>query len=113
MINVILVGLGGALGAICRYLVGLALAMPFVATLGVNVVGSLLIGFAAGLTEGRTALFATVGFCGGFTTFSTFSSQTLALLEAGLYFQAALYALGSVTLCVLATLAGFAIANHI
>lgn len=113
MIEVLLVGLGGALGAISRYLIGLAVGMPLLATLAINVAGSLLIGLVSGMTHGRTALFATVGFCGGFTTFSTFSAQTLALLQGGMYFQAGLYALGSVTLCVLAALAGFVIANQL
>jgi CrcB protein len=89
----IAVGLGSGFGAVARYLVSLALlgqGFPW-ATLTVNVVGSFLIGFYATLTEpdGRlfarpaTRQFVLAGFCGGFTTFSIFSFETLRLAEAG------------------------------
>jgi fluoride exporter len=87
----LLVGIGGFLGSAGRYLVGLlvptsvsGLPLP---TLVVNVVGSLLIGFLAAFGEARLGrdlwLLAVVGGLGGFTTFSAFSAETTALLQAG------------------------------
>ena len=87
------VGCGSAVGGMARYLVGLALkgvccGFPW-ATLAVNLVGSLVIGIVCGLYN-RTAvepdnwfLFLAVGLCGGFTTFSTFSKEALAMLSGG------------------------------
>ncbi|WP_206932812.1 fluoride efflux transporter FluC [Roseococcus thiosulfatophilus] len=90
------IALGGALGSVARYLCALAgIALlgpdfPF-ATLGVNVAGSFLIGLYAALTGPDGRLFATpamrhgvmAGFCGGFTTFSVFSLESIRLLDAG------------------------------
>ena len=87
------VGCGSALGGMARYLVGLALkgvcsGFPW-ATLAVNLVGSLVIGVVCGLYNRMAAepdnwfLFLAVGVCGGFTTFSTFSKEALAMLSGG------------------------------
>lgn len=105
------VGLGSGLGAMMRYLYSLAAAsLPGPAfpwsTLIVNVLGSLLIGFIATLTEpdGRlfaspaTRQFALTGFCGGFTTFSGFSLETVQLVEQGAYGWAGTYVLISLLL---------------
>lgn len=85
------IALGGAAGAVCRAMIGAALPSDFPwATLMVNLGGSALLGFLVGLEAAfpggippavRGAL--GVGFCGAFTTFSTFSQQTLALAEQG------------------------------
>lgn len=110
--NFLAVGAGGALGAICRY--GLTLLIsgqPLVATLLSNIIGSMLIGLAIGSTRGTWQLFLSVGFCGGFTTFSTFSNQTLTLLQSGQWLAAGAYAVGSVGLCLAATIAGFALSR--
>lgn len=110
--NFLTVGAGGALGAICRYGLTLLLSgQPLLATLLANILGSLLIGVAIGSTRGQWQLFLSVGFCGGFTTFSTFSNQTLGLIQSGQWLAAGAYALGSVTLCVLATLIGYALSR--
>jgi CrcB protein len=117
------IALGGALGTLARYLLGTALAsvvpgFPAV-TLGINVAGSFLLGVlmagAAARPDLPPALRAalTVGFCGGFTTFSTFSVETVALLERGAAARAALYAGASLTLSVAAAFAGLAIARQL
>jgi CrcB protein len=114
------VATGGAVGSVARYLLQLAVARHFttpfpLGTLLVNVLGCLLIGLFYALAEKGTIstpelrLLLTTGFCGGFTTFSTFSYETLTLLENGEYVLAALYVAGSVFLGLLATFAGVAL----
>lgn len=103
--NFLFVGLGGACGSMLRYAVTLFCISLNIssnwATIAVNVVGSFLIGLFMGLLEqGTLMLFLTVGFCGGFTTFSTFSSQALTLLQSGQYFAGFAYILGSLILCL-------------
>ena len=116
--NVLMVFLGGGAGSVLRYLVGMRIgsgAFPW-ATLAVNAVGSLAIGlfggWAARFGWGETLrLSLTVGLCGGFTTFSTFSKESLALIESGSYGLFALYTAGSVTLGIAATALGFWLAK--
>lgn len=110
--NLIAVGGGGALGAITRYALSLLLApYSLVATMAANIIGSFLIGIAITSTNGRILLFLSVGFCGGFTTFSTFSQQTLGLINQGNYLTALAYSIGSMLLCVMSTWAGISVAN--
>ncbi len=114
MQNILIVGLGGFLGSIGRYLLsGLILHLtapsrfPFSA-LAVNVLGCLLIGLLAGLTERQPAispearLFLFTGLLGGFTTFSAFGLEAMNLLRRGDIGLAALYAAGSVVLGIIA-----------
>ena len=112
--NVLMVFLGGGTGSVLRYLVGLWIgssAFPW-ATFAVNAIGSLAIGLFGGWAsrfgwgEGLR-LSLTVGMCGGFTTFSTFSKESLALIECGSYGLFALYVAGSVALGIAATALGF------
>lgn len=113
MSGVLAVGLGGALGAVGRYgisLLPLKSAFPWL-TLLTNVLGALVIGFVVGVTaEGadspNTVLFWKTGVCGGFTTFSTFSLETLRLFEGGQTASGLLYAGASVVLCVAGVYAG-------
>jgi CrcB protein len=94
------VAAGGAVGSVARYLATLAL-MPVMGTfpagtLVVNVVGSFLIGwfarfFSGDATQDVVRLALTTGFCGGFTTFSTFSAETLLLVQQGKGARAATY----------------------
>lgn len=109
--NILLVGAGGALGCVARYLLTLLFARFALwgeaAVLAANVAGSLLIGVVASAACGGVSLFAAVGFCGGFTTFSTFAAQTLALLQAGRLFAAVAYASVSVVASVAAVFVGF------
>lgn len=103
--NILLVGLGGGLGAMLRY--GITLfctathVSPTLGTLVTNIVGSLCMGILVScFGQSPLLLMATVGVCGGFTTFSTFSIQSVTLLQEGNYGMAALYMLGSMILCV-------------
>lgn len=94
-------------------LMGLLAWSPLWGTLSANILGSLLIGMGlAACQAGSWQLFLTVGLCGGFTTFSTFSSQSLSLLQQGRYGLALAYMIGSVTVCILAVWLGRLIINH-
>lgn len=120
MTHYLYIALGGALGSMGRYAVGVAFAsrlgsfFPW-ATLTVNVAGSFLIGLLAFLcgTEGRWTLpeawrlFFLVGLCGGFTTFSSFSLQTLELLQQGESVRAFLNVAASVIVCLAAVFVGY------
>ena len=104
--NFLFVGLGGALGSMLRYACTLLAQVAHIssnwATLFVNTTGSFLIGFCmAYCDKASLLLFLTVGLCGGFTTFSTFSSQSLNLLQTGRYGAGLAYILGTFTLCLL------------
>ena len=120
--NILIVGLGGAAGSILRYLATLASnalhCASWIATLSVNGIGSFLIGlFMAACTNGDWKLMLTVGLCGGFTTYSTFSAQSLEMLRSENYLNAGAYILGTVVLCLLFVWAGMyvgtKIGNHI
>jgi len=115
------IGLGGAAGSMLRYLFGslvqrsAGVTFP-VGTLAVNVVGCFVMGVLAqhymnsqSSPEMRAAL--TTGFLGGFTTFSTFSLETVGLMRGGEYGKSAAYVLLSVMLSILATFSGMAAAR--
>jgi CrcB protein len=110
---------GGALGSVARY--GLAVAVGSLmgqgfpwGTILINILGSFVIGWFGGLTgpNGRHAVpeamraFVMIGICGGFTTFSSFSLQTMELLRAGYTGRALANVVASVTLCLMATTLG-------
>lgn len=109
------IALGGALGSVLRALLGHLLHARFPwATLAVNVAGSLAIGWLMarlGTIEppaaARVQAALVVGFCGGFTTFSTFSWQTLEQMLRGQWLAAAANILLSVTLCLVAVWLGY------
>ncbi len=107
-----LIALGGAIGAVARYLSVAAIGAPL-GTAVVNVVGCLLIGILYVLLADRGAwhVLLMTGVLGGFTTFSAFSLDTLKLVEAGQTLQAAGYVLGSVVLSLAAVALGAAIAR--
>ena len=113
MFHVLLVGAGGALGAMGRY--GLSL-LPWrgdfpLLTLCTNLLGAVLIGFIVGLADqgqlspGGT-LFWKTGVCGGFTTFSTFSLESLTLLQKGKWLLGGSYMALSLGLCLAGVLLG-------
>ena len=101
------VGFGGAAGSIVRYrlsggiLAGQTLLGFPAGTFTVNAAGSLLIGILLEASVSETlGWLLIVGFCGGFTTFSTFSADTVRLLRAGCYNAAAIYVALSVAVCI-------------
>ncbi|MEO1018410.1 MAG: CrcB family protein [Pseudomonadota bacterium] len=108
--------LGGALGSVAREMLAplSPLPWPWAATLLINVVATFLIGCvyaAQSKVHNHIRIFAAVGFCGGFSTFSTFTQQTVDLLETGLLSQATIYVAGSIVLGLGAAVAGEALAN--
>ncbi len=124
MQNYLWIALGSALGGMARHWFAeigarwLGTAFPW-GTLAVNVIGSFIIGlvFAAVGPTGRfdmstgAKLFIMVGFCGGYTTFSSFSLQTLTLAQEGEWLRAGLYIVSSLVLCLLAVWVGYALAH--
>ena len=102
--NFLFIAAGGALGSMCRYALTLLATHLLVraewATFAANVCGSFLIGLALSCAKSEYFLFYTVGVCGGFTTFSTFSSQAMRLLHDGEYAGAALYIFGSTAISI-------------
>jgi CrcB protein len=126
MITWLVVALGSALGGMARYGVGL-LAVRLVGasfpwgTLLINVVGSFVIGLFGALTladgpmpaSAELRVFVMVGICGGFTTFSSFSLQTVDLLQAGETGAAAFYIVASVALCLAGTFLGYWLATRV
>jgi len=113
--NLLLVGLGGSIGSILRYVVSLIIkskAFPF-ATLSVNIIGSFIIGlvFAISIKEAGLSnnwrLFLATGICGGFTTFSAFSLENMGLLQSGKIGMALIYIILSVVLGIAATFLGY------
>jgi CrcB protein len=115
------IGLGGAAGSVLRYLFGSLVqrsagtAFP-IGTLAVNVVGCFIMGLLAqhymnSQTSQQMRAALMTGFCGGFTTFSAFSLETVGLMRGGEYGKSAAYVVLSVTLSVLATFSGMAAAR--
>ena len=105
--NVALVALGAASGGVLRYFVS---GSPF-RTFAVNVAGSFLIGVLSALCPQRWRPFAIAGFCGGFTTFSTFSNETFRMLEDGHYLAAFAYSFCSLLAGVVAAAVGYWVAG--
>jgi CrcB protein len=116
------IALGGAAGTLARFGLGtwiqrLTSTFP-ISTLVINVTGSFLLGFlmrwllsTAASPDLRSAL--TIGFCGGYTTFSTFSYETARLIESGSWARAGTYVAASVVVSLVATFAGFAAAVRV
>lgn len=123
MLNVLLVAGGGALGSAARYLLNglvqsrLGPHFPW-GTLMINVTGSLLIGFVLGLFQSgeissEARLFFAVGILGGYTTFSTFSHDTLGLLANGAFGPVLLNTIGQVVAGLVAVYLGVGIARSL
>lgn len=124
MKELIAVFIGSGLGGLSRF--GLSKwvdswhQQPFpYGTLVVNISACFILGLVIGLSDHKQVLspaarlFLAVGFCGGFSTFSTFSSETLGLLQQGQQGSAALYVLSSILVCVSATFSGLWLAGKL
>jgi fluoride exporter len=120
MKQLLFVFLGGGFGSVLRSLIGKWISshpFPF-ATLTVNVLGSLLIGFLYALLNRHVMgedyrLLLAVGFCGGFTTFSTFSNENLHLIRDGQWLTFLVYSMGTLLLCLLSVWLGDEIGQRI
>ena len=122
--NLLAIALGGAIGSLMRYGVGLGIArwsqsgFPW-ATFSVNVAGSFAFGLLAYILSERLPeahalrAFVLVGMLGAFTTFSTFSFETLGLLQEGAFLRAGMNAIGSVVICITAAWSGLFLARQI
>ena len=115
MLNCLLVGIGGFIGTVCRYLIGL---LPVetnsgfpIKTLMINIAGSFCIGLITALAvknkglNDHIVLMLKVGVCGGFTTFSTFAYESTDLIKTGHVVIAVAYVCTSIVLGVMAVLA--------
>lgn len=122
--SILLVGVGGFVGSVARYLVAILFSsqissvFPF-ATLTVNILGCFLIGILFALSDRGNVLspewriLLATGFCGGFTTFSTFSYESLRLMQDGEYLYLAAYVFISVFVGLTATYLGIALVRSI
>lgn len=113
----LLVALGSAVGGVARYGIGLLVtarwgnAFPW-GTLLINALGSFVIGYASGWAANPAVrLLVMVGLCGGFTTFSSFSLETLSLLRLGEWQKALAYVAASMILCLVMVAAGVGLAR--
>jgi len=120
--HILLIGTGGFIGSVARYYVSrLNLLWDFlsipIGTLLVNIAGCFIIGFLTGISDKSNLLstdmrlFLMVGFCGGFTTFSTFANENLMLLHTGEILSIILYTSLSVILGFLAVYLGYVLSN--
>ncbi|MBK5271253.1 MAG: fluoride efflux transporter CrcB [Bacteroidia bacterium] len=120
MKNILLIGLGGGIGSIARYLCQKWFSISYTQTFPwgtfvVNLIGCFLIGLVYAASEKGTALspqtrlFLATGFCGGFTTFSTFAFENMELFRSGDTAYFLLYTIGSVVLGIIGVFGGVAI----
>lgn len=113
---ILIIGIGGFIGTIFRYIISIGIQNKFLSsypfgTFTVNIIGCFLIGIIYALSDrGNISvewrLFIATGILGGFTTFSSFSNETVSMLRDAQYGFALLYVLSSVTIGILATFAG-------
>lgn len=118
------IAVGAAAGGVSRFYLATAIqqrlgvSFPW-GTFAINLTGSLLLGFLIRYALATPSIslemraMLTTGFCGGYTTFSTYSYETVVMLEEGQFGRAAVYSLGSVLLALLATFCGFMLAREL
>jgi CrcB protein len=110
---ILFIALGGAIGSVLRVWLSMRIStgeihsFPY-GTFSINVIGSFIIGALmaysdAGFLANSLKYLLVAGFCGGFTTFSTFSFETIRLIRIGNYQLACIYTFGSMLLCLLST----------
>lgn len=116
-----MIGIGGSLGSAARFLIGNLISKktknkyPFpLGTWIINIIGSFLLGFLTHLyfsnaIDERLFLFGGVGFCGAFTTFSTFGYETLTLIQSNYIKLAAIYVMSSIIVSIISAMIGFTI----
>lgn len=123
MLECLFVGIGGFIGSVCRYLIGLlavetASGFP-IKTFCINIIGAFVLGIVSETAvlnpnfSRNLVLLLQIGLCGGFTTFSTFSSETLKLLTTGRHGTALAYMVASMALGLLAVFAGQMVARFV
>jgi CrcB protein len=125
MLNLALVFIGGGAGSVCRYLFGvgwgrLGIRFPFPPTFAINILGGLLMGLLIGVLalrgggdQEKWRVLVAVGVLGGFTTFSSFSLETVLMIERKDYALAAAYGVGSALFAILAVTLGLFIARKV
>ena len=116
---ILLIGTGSFIGGVFRYILAQFIQTKFLSTfpygtLGINIIGSFAIGLIFALSEKTNMtpemrLFLATGICGGFTTFSAFSSETFSMFRDGQLFYASAYITSSVLFGVLATFFGYSL----
>lgn len=115
MSECLLVGLGGGIGAMARYLMGKVpmVDIPYpVHTFVINLIGAFMIGLflsigiRLGIGDSRLVLFLTTGLCGGFSTLAALSAESLTMIQSGRLGAALLYCTATIVICVIATWAG-------
>lgn len=116
---ILAIGIGSCIGGICRYLLSQLIQNRFLSTfpfgtLGVNIIACFLIGVVFGLSDKGNLtmewrLFLATGILGGFSTFSAFSNETVALLRDGQLWQAFVYIACSIVVGLLATFIGISL----
>ena len=121
--NILLIFVGGGLGSVCRYLISeIAYFKKFhfpYPTLVTNLIGCLLIGLALGWSiknsnsDSSLTIMFTIGFCGGFTTFSSFSQESLVLINNNNYNYLFFYVLSSVLIGILSVFMGLKISKYL
>ena len=122
-LNILLIGVGGACGSIFRYLTALYVSRQFPSsafpygTFSVNVTGCFIIGVLFGLSERfhwlspPVRLLLITGFCGGFTTFSTFAYENVQMLQQNNYAGLAFYSIVSCAVCICMVFVGLLVAK--
>ena len=118
MFKILCVGFGGMIGAMLRYSFYI-LPLPYIKTIYINIIGAIIIGFVSYYSKNianlnpKLLLFLTTGICGGFTTFSTFSLETVQMIEQNKILEAIIYVLISVTLSLIGICVGYYLAKLI